>query len=273
MRIADRQILHLIKQWLKAPVKEDGKISGGKKNRISTPQGGLCKALHKPPCRSPRAPRYLPEPDSPHLVPRNRFPELDAEEGQSARGSRGWRERPVPGGKYALEPGFIAFGLSNRDEGRRHDPYLFPQESGAAHKNVEWPASEELGPIEMDRVDGSGRVRLAALRGERREVVCADEQTRRVSNPVQVEGFGHAPGETPEKRVSVRAIVETIAVGLCDCQVSSVKTLRYGFDRPYGKIGGELAVHRFEEEPGVYRSGQHDARHLSFSVNARVGPP
>ena len=39
LRIADRQILHLIKQWLKAPVVEDGKISGGKKNRTGTPQG------------------------------------------------------------------------------------------------------------------------------------------------------------------------------------------------------------------------------------------
>jgi len=41
LRIADRQMLHLIKQWLKAPVEEDGKISGGKKQKTGTPQGGV----------------------------------------------------------------------------------------------------------------------------------------------------------------------------------------------------------------------------------------
>jgi len=45
MRIADRQILHLIKQWLKAPVEEDGKISGGKKQKTGTPQGGVISPL------------------------------------------------------------------------------------------------------------------------------------------------------------------------------------------------------------------------------------
>lgn len=45
MRIADRQILHLIKQWLKAPVEEDGKISGGRKQKIGTPQGGVISPL------------------------------------------------------------------------------------------------------------------------------------------------------------------------------------------------------------------------------------
>jgi group II intron reverse transcriptase/maturase len=45
MRIADRQILHLIKQWLKAPVEEEGKISGGKKSRTGTPQGGVISPL------------------------------------------------------------------------------------------------------------------------------------------------------------------------------------------------------------------------------------
>lgn len=45
LRIADRQILHLIKQWLKAPVVEDGKISGGRKNRTGTPQGGVISPL------------------------------------------------------------------------------------------------------------------------------------------------------------------------------------------------------------------------------------
>ena len=53
-RINDKAVLVLIKQWLKAPVveQENGKrrtIGGGKGNRLGTPQGGLCKALHKPP--------------------------------------------------------------------------------------------------------------------------------------------------------------------------------------------------------------------------------
>ena len=45
MRISDRHILHLIKQWLKAPVEEEGKISGGKKNQSGTPQGGVISPL------------------------------------------------------------------------------------------------------------------------------------------------------------------------------------------------------------------------------------
>jgi len=45
LRIADQQILHLIKQWLKAPVEEDGKISGGKKQKTGTPQGGVISPL------------------------------------------------------------------------------------------------------------------------------------------------------------------------------------------------------------------------------------
>lgn len=49
-RIADGGILHLIKQWLKAPVVEKGKdgkdrISGGKGNRRGTPQGGVISPL------------------------------------------------------------------------------------------------------------------------------------------------------------------------------------------------------------------------------------
>lgn len=44
-RISDRSVLHLIKQWLKAPVEEDGKISGGKSNRRGTPQGGVISPL------------------------------------------------------------------------------------------------------------------------------------------------------------------------------------------------------------------------------------
>ena len=49
-RIADGGILHLIKQWLKAPVAEEGedgtyRISGGKGNRRGTPQGGVISPL------------------------------------------------------------------------------------------------------------------------------------------------------------------------------------------------------------------------------------
>ena len=48
--MADGGILHLIKQWLKAPVVEKGKngkdhISGGKGNRRGTPQGGVISPL------------------------------------------------------------------------------------------------------------------------------------------------------------------------------------------------------------------------------------
>ena len=43
-RISDKNVLHLIKMWLKAPIVEDGKIHGGKGNHRGTPQGGLCKA-------------------------------------------------------------------------------------------------------------------------------------------------------------------------------------------------------------------------------------
>ena len=45
MRVSDRHILHLIKQWLTAPVVEDGKISGGKKQKTGTPQGGVISPL------------------------------------------------------------------------------------------------------------------------------------------------------------------------------------------------------------------------------------
>lgn len=44
-RISDRNVLHLIKLWLKSAVIEDGKISGGRKNRIGTPQGGVISPL------------------------------------------------------------------------------------------------------------------------------------------------------------------------------------------------------------------------------------
>lgn len=44
-RISDRNVLHLIKMWLKVPVIEDGKISGGKKDKLGTPQGGVLSPL------------------------------------------------------------------------------------------------------------------------------------------------------------------------------------------------------------------------------------
>ena len=44
-RISDKNVLHLIKLWLKAPVIEDGRISGGKKNKTGTPQGGVISPL------------------------------------------------------------------------------------------------------------------------------------------------------------------------------------------------------------------------------------
>jgi len=45
MRISDRNVLHLIKMWLKAPVMERGKASGSKKNKVGTPQGGVISPL------------------------------------------------------------------------------------------------------------------------------------------------------------------------------------------------------------------------------------
>lgn len=44
-RISDKKVLHLIKQWLKAPIEENGKISGGKKNKVGVPQGGVISPL------------------------------------------------------------------------------------------------------------------------------------------------------------------------------------------------------------------------------------
>lgn len=45
-RIADPKVLHLIKQWLKAPiVEEDGTFTGGKSNKKGTPQGGVISPL------------------------------------------------------------------------------------------------------------------------------------------------------------------------------------------------------------------------------------
>jgi len=45
-RIADTRMLRLIKKWLNAGVIEANEWS---KSEQGTPQGALCKALHKPP--------------------------------------------------------------------------------------------------------------------------------------------------------------------------------------------------------------------------------
>jgi len=45
MRISDNDVIHLIKLWLKAPVVEDKKMSGGKGNKVGTPQGGVISPL------------------------------------------------------------------------------------------------------------------------------------------------------------------------------------------------------------------------------------
>ena len=44
-RISDKNILHLLKMWLKAPIMEDGRPKGGKKNKTGTPQGGVISPL------------------------------------------------------------------------------------------------------------------------------------------------------------------------------------------------------------------------------------
>ena len=45
LRISDSRVLHLLKLWLKSPVSTDGKLSGGKKNKLGTPQGGVISPL------------------------------------------------------------------------------------------------------------------------------------------------------------------------------------------------------------------------------------
>ena len=44
-RISDKHILNLIKMWLKTPVYENKIYTGGKKNKVGTPQGGVISPL------------------------------------------------------------------------------------------------------------------------------------------------------------------------------------------------------------------------------------
>jgi group II intron reverse transcriptase/maturase len=44
-RISDGKVLRLLKLWLKTPIDEDGRLSGGKKNKVGTPQGGVISPL------------------------------------------------------------------------------------------------------------------------------------------------------------------------------------------------------------------------------------
>mgnify|MGYP000681081908 FL=1 len=44
-RISDKNVLHLIKMWLKAPAMEHGRLTGGRKNKLGTPQGGVISPL------------------------------------------------------------------------------------------------------------------------------------------------------------------------------------------------------------------------------------
>jgi len=45
LRISDGKMLKLIKMWLKAPIQENGRNQGGKKNKKGTPQGGVISPL------------------------------------------------------------------------------------------------------------------------------------------------------------------------------------------------------------------------------------
>ena len=49
-RIADKRVLRYVKRFLKAGVLEEGIL---KETEEGTPQGGLCKASHNPPCGVP----------------------------------------------------------------------------------------------------------------------------------------------------------------------------------------------------------------------------
>ena len=45
LRIADPRVLYLIKLWLKSPIDDKGKLSGGKSNQQGVPQGGVISPL------------------------------------------------------------------------------------------------------------------------------------------------------------------------------------------------------------------------------------
>jgi group II intron reverse transcriptase/maturase len=45
MRIADPRLMKLIDKFLKVPIQEDGKITGGKSNKMGVPQGGIISPL------------------------------------------------------------------------------------------------------------------------------------------------------------------------------------------------------------------------------------
>ncbi len=45
LRISDGRIIDLMKLWLKTPYVEDGKMKGGKRNKVGTPQGGVISPL------------------------------------------------------------------------------------------------------------------------------------------------------------------------------------------------------------------------------------
>lgn len=44
-RISDKNVLRLIKMWLKTPVNDNGRMTGGKRNKVGTPQGGVISPL------------------------------------------------------------------------------------------------------------------------------------------------------------------------------------------------------------------------------------
>ncbi len=44
-RISDKNVLHLLKMWLKAPVKDERDGGSAKKNKVGTPQGGVISPL------------------------------------------------------------------------------------------------------------------------------------------------------------------------------------------------------------------------------------
>jgi len=44
-RISDKNILHLLKMWLKAPIMKNRSPKGGKKKKVGTPQGGVISPL------------------------------------------------------------------------------------------------------------------------------------------------------------------------------------------------------------------------------------